>query len=287
MKKTDLSREDKAIIENGVTPGGIRLFRKTIYRYYRNDGRDLPWRNTGNPYRILVSEIMLQQTQVDRVVAKYGQFIEEFPCYFSLAEAPLKDILGVWQGLGYNRRALSLKNIGEMVVEKFSGKTPARLEDLVSLPGIGHATASAILAFAFNRPVIFIETNIRRVFIHFFFQEKDRVRDGEILPLVEKTLDGKNPRKWYYALMDYGAMLKKKVPNPNVKSAHYLKQPPFAGSSRQLRGKILKFLLDNPGGTGKKMEGVLNADLGIIKDCLQQLEKEGFIKREGKRYSIA
>ncbi len=286
MKKTDILRDEEGIFEKGPTPEGFQRFRKILYRYYRKEGRDLPWRNTNNSYHILVSEIMLQQTQVERVFSKYDQFISAFPGYFSLGKASLKDVLSVWQGMGYNRRAVALKKTAETIVSKFDGETPTRLEDLTTLPGIGHATASAVVAFAFNKPAVFIETNIRRVFIHFFFQDKDRVRDAEILPLVEKTLDAKNPRQWYYALMDYGAMLKKSVPNPNKKSAHHQKQPPFAGSMRQLRGRVLKLLLQKPGATERDISLLLKIDPDNVKECLYQLAGEGFIVKSGRRYSI-
>jgi A/G-specific adenine glycosylase len=186
-------------------------------------------------YRILVSEIMLQQTQVERVLDKYKVFIRIFPDFSSLAVAPLADILKVWQGLGYNRRAVALQKIAISVMKESRGRLPVTREELLKLPGIGKYTASAILTFACNQPNIFIETNIRRVFIHFFFRDRENISDAEILPLIEMTLDAGNPREWYYALMDYGAMLKKTVENPNRKSSHYKKQAPFHGSNRQLR----------------------------------------------------
>jgi A/G-specific adenine glycosylase len=286
MKKTFILRGEEGIFEKGPTPEGLRRFRKILYRYYRKEGRDLPWRNTENPYHILVSEVMLQQTQVERVLTKYNQFISAFPDYSSLGKASLKDVLAVWQGMGYNRRAVALKKTAEIIVSKFAGETPTRLEDLISLPGIGHATASAVVAFAFNEPAVFIETNIRRVFIHFFFRKGDRVSDAEILPLVERTLDRKNPREWYFALMDYGAMLKKSVPNPNKKSIHHQRQAPFEGSMRQLRGRVLKLLLDNPGATERDISLFLKVDPDNVKECLHQLAREGFIVKSGRRYQI-
>jgi A/G-specific adenine glycosylase len=286
MKKTDILHDEEGIFEKGPTPEGFRRFRKILYRYYREKGRDLPWRNTEDPYHILISEIMLQQTQVERVLTKYDQFISAFPDFPSLAKSHLKDVLAVWQGMGYNRRAVALKKTAETIVSKFDGETPSRLEDLTSLPGIGHATASAVVAFAFNEPAVFIETNIRRVFIHFFFKDRDRVRDADILPLVERTLDRNKPRDWYYALMDYGAMLKRSVPNPNRKSAHHQKQPPFAGSMRQLRGRVLKLLLDKPGATERDISLLLKVDPDNVKECLHQLAREGFIVKSGRRHQI-
>jgi A/G-specific adenine glycosylase len=271
----------------GLTPDAVRAFRKLIYRYYQEHGRALPWRTTHNPYHILVSEIMLQQTQTERVVEKYEQFINSFPDFSSLAKAPLRDILRAWQGLGYNRRALALKKIAQTVVSKFHGNLPSSLEALMTLPGIGRATASEISTFAFNRPTVFIETNIRRVFIHHFFQKENHVRDTEILPLVEKTLDSSNPRKWYFALMDYGVMLKKEYQNPNRRSAHYQKQAPFEDSDRQIRGMILKALVFEHNIPEGKIIRKLGTSPERVKQNLIQLQREGFLKKRGNRFTIA
>ena len=218
----------------------IAAFRRTILGYYRAHGRKLPWRETSDPYRIFVSEIMLQQTQVERVLKKYPPFIEAFPDFQALAAAPLSRILALWQGLGYNRRAVQLKRCAVQVVEAHGGRLPDSPDALYALPGVGKATAGAVAAFAFNRPVAFVETNIRRVFLHFFFPWRSGVADAEILPIAERALERRDPRTWHYALMDYGVMLKKSLGNANVRSSHYKKQPPFEGSSRQIRGMVLK-----------------------------------------------
>ena len=217
---------------------------------------------------------------------KYKEFIKTFPNFKSLAGSSLRDILEVWQGMGYNRRAVALRNIAETVISDFRGRLPSSEDKLIRLPGIGKYTASAILAFAFNKPTVFIETNIRRVFIHFFFQERTLVRDAEILPLVEKTLDRSNPREWYYALMDFGVMLKKKIENPNRKSAHYRRQSPFHGSNRQVRGMILKLLLRKPEITESEIIRVLKSNPEKIKENLSVLQKEGFVSKKGRRYKV-
>ena len=175
---------------------------------------------------------MLQQTQTDRVLKKYGLFLRMFPDWRALAAASLRKILFAWQGLGYNRRALALKRAAEKVIKEWNGDLPSSIETLGTLPGIGPATASAVAAFAFNAPAVFIETNIRAVFIRFFFKRKKHVRDDEILPFIAQTLDRYNPRRWYWALMDYGAMLKKKYPNLSHRSAGYRTQSRFRGSRR-------------------------------------------------------
>jgi A/G-specific adenine glycosylase len=271
----------------GIRRTDLRSFKKRIYDYYREHGRSMPWRETRNPYHMLVSELMLQQTQVARVLEKYREFIALFPDAAALAKAPLRSVLKVWQGLGYNRRALALQQIARALVAQHSGKVPASLDELVRLPGIGKATASAILAFAFNQPVVFIETNVRTVFIHFFFSEQDAVSDEEILPLVTQTLDTDNPREWYYALMDYGTFLKKTVANAGRKSRHYHKQSPFDGSNRQVRGRIVRYLIKER----KSTEDVLTKQLGLtpgrVRSVLLDLEKEGMITRRGTMLKIA
>lgn len=286
-QKTPLSQFKYVLRGKGVTPQIIRMFQKIIYEHYRKNPRKLPWRRTRDPYRILVSEIMLQQTQVERVLEKYRLFIKTFPDFTSLAKAQLKDILRVWQGLGYNRRALSLKKIAEVVKNDFGGNISFSHKDLIKLPGIGYYTASAISTFAFNKPALFIETNIRRVFIHFFFYDRDKVRDTEIIPLIKKTIDSANPRVWYYALMDYGVMLKKTHNNPNMRSAHYQRQSPFNGSNRQVRGMILRTLVSNPVLSQKEILRKLKIKPETVEKSLNQLLEEGFLKKAGSKFVIA
>jgi A/G-specific adenine glycosylase len=270
-----------AIPDKRLSCKRINTFQEQIMRYYNENKRKMPWRDTVDPYCILVSEFMLQQTQAERVLLKYGPFIARFPDFQALSRAGLNDVLAAWQGLGYNRRAINLKDTAGEIISRYSGRIPESTEALIQFPGIGKATAGAILAFAFNKPSIFIETNIRRVFIHFFFQDKKDIQDKEIMPLVEKTFDYKNPRHWYYALMDYGAMLKKQGSNPNRKSAHYSRQAPFEGSNRQVRGVILRHLLNN--GTIKEHD--LITLLGITPargdKIISGLEKDGFLYRFG------
>jgi A/G-specific adenine glycosylase len=252
-------------------------FKKAIWNYYKKHGRDLPWRNTCDPYNILVSEVMLQQTQVPRVILKYNSFLKKFPTTGALAKAKLADVLAEWQGLGYNRRAINLKRAAEVIEKDFGGEFPKDFKALTSLPGIGPTTAGDILAFSYNIAVPVIETNIRSVFIHFFFKDKEGVTDKEIMPLIEKTLDQKDPREWYYALFDYGAELKKSG-NPNKKSAHYARQSTFKGSHREKRSKILKCIIEKPQRI-KDLEKLLALDPSIIKTILAELETEGFIKK--------
>jgi A/G-specific adenine glycosylase len=262
----------------------ISSFRSTVYQYYENYRRDLPWRNTDDPYRILVSEIMLQQTRVERVIDKYDLFVSKFPDFPSLAKAPLKEVLNIWQGLGYNRRVLWLVKLAQIVVSQYHGRLPVNIEALTGLPGIGRATAGCMLAFAFHEPSVFIETNIRRVFIHHIFQDREDVHDREIMPLVETTLDRSNPREWYYSLMDYGSMLKKEIENPNKKSAHYTRQSPFKDSDRKIRGIILKTLLQRGPLSERDIAVAIHNDRKRAKKILSALVKEGFIELSSNLY---
>lgn len=217
-------------------------FQTFIWQFYASNKREFAWRNIENPYYVMVSEIMLQQTQTDRVINKFEQFVAAFPNVRILAEADLQDVLGVWQGLGYNRRGKALWENAQRIVQEFNGAIPDDPEILVTFKHIGSNTAASIVAFAFNKPVVFIETNIRTVFLHTFFKDKQNVHDKELMPLIAQAVDQSNPREWYYALMDYGVHLKRILPNPNKRSAHYAVQSKFEGSNRQIRGRIIKKL---------------------------------------------
>lgn len=231
-----------------------------IREFARLHKRDLPWRTPTlvpdlhghlDLYKVVVSEVMLQQTQVTRVVSKFDDFINKFPSLSALAHADLMDVLKVWQGLGYNRRGKYLWEAAQILVKakksvrhtSLDKPDPYRLysvQELDDLPGIGPATAASIYCFTYNRPVVFIETNIRRVYIHHFFSDKTDIDDSELIPVIRDTLDYDNPREWYYALMDYGSFLSTVTENPNAKSKHYVKQSKFVGSDRQIRGRILR-----------------------------------------------
>lgn len=262
-----------------------RDFKKTIWDFYRTHGRyDLLWRKTRDPYKILVSEIMLQQTQVSRVLQKYPQFLKAFPDIKTLARAPLQRILSVWQGMGYNRRALALKCLATEVLKRYGGQIPHSTEELQRLPGIGPYTARAVAIFSWNEPHACIETNIRRTYIHHFFPYARNVSDKKLLALIEATMDKKNPREWYWALMDYGATLGKKIKNPNRKSKHYVRQSAFKGSNREVRGLILKTLVTaGPLSGGELRKYIQNKKL---EEILKELTREGFLTHRVRRYSL-
>jgi A/G-specific adenine glycosylase len=269
-----------------LTKNKIASFQKFIWDFYAMHGRSFTWRNIYSPYAILVSEIMLQQTQTYRVAPKFELWMMEFPDFATLSQAPLRDVLSIWQGLGYNRRALALHKIAQKVINEFDGALPQDPEILATLPNIGPNTAGSICAFAFNMPTIFIETNIRAVFIHHFFQHKDKVLDKDLLPLVQQTIDNFNPREWYYALMDYGVFLKQQIINPSRKSAHHITQSKFEGSHRQIRGTILKLLSKYPSLERETFFSYIQRDAQSIEKALSQLANEGFIKNNEGKFSI-
>lgn len=270
-----------------ISPSSVPEFQESVLAFYRKCGRDLPWRRTTDPYAVLVSEIMLQQTGVDRVSRKFPEFLRRYPDFPSLAAAPLVDLLAAWQGMGYNRRALALQKTARIVADDYGGQLPDNPVVLETFPGIGRATARSICAFAFNAPTVFIETNIRRVFLHCFFCGKDGIADKEILPLVEKTLYRRDPRTWYNALMDLGTWYKEQGIDPNRRSRHYTKQAPFEGSDRKIRGEILRLLLAEPGVDGSAIIARCRADPARVHRILASLQDEGFIRADGDSYTIS
>jgi A/G-specific adenine glycosylase len=243
----------------------------------------MPWRETSDPYRILVSEFMLQQTQVSRVVAKYAAFVNRFPDVRALAAASLQEVLTLWQGLGYNRRGKNLREAARTVVERFDGHLPDDAELLKTLPGVGKYTASAVAAFAFERPIVVLETNIRRVFLHHFFPRCESVHDRLIEPLVEATMPRGSVREWYYALMDYGARLGRILPNANRRSAHYTRQSAFHGSVREVRGRVIRALTREGTLTLGALERAVGPADSRLEQALESLEREGLIVLEGRR----
>lgn len=262
-----------------------KKFIETVWEYYRQNGRHtLPWRKTKDPYKIVVSEIMLQQTQVERVLPKYKSFIKKWGSVEKLSQASLADVLIEWQGLGYNRRARMLHECGKTLVEKNGTKFPKEYNELIKLPGIGPYTAGAVMAFAFNKPVPILETNIRTVYLHHFFSGETNVTDRELTEVVERTLDVKNPREWYWALMDYGSYLKRRIGNQNAKAKSYSRQSKFKGSDREIRGAIIRELAKGAL-TQTKIEK-LPFTVERIREQLQKLLQEQMIEQKRGRYSL-
>ena len=258
--------------------------------------RDLPWRDLDDPYLVLVSEVMLQQTQVSRVLGRWQDWLDTFPTLDSLAAAPQALVLEKWQGMGYNRRALNLKRAADRCLDAFSGRIPRSREDLLSLPGVGPATAAGVRVFAFQEPEVYLETNVRTVFLHEFFPGVDQVPDRELIPLVQASCPMDDPRAWYYALLDYGAYLKSILPNPSRRSRHYSKQSPFQGSRRQKRAFLLRYLISHPGSAAQELTEALNevemaagrgpCKNGEVEGILADLQSEGFIDCGSEGWSL-
>jgi len=260
----------------------VTKFQDTILSYYKEHKRPMSWRDISNPYKVFVSEMMLQQTQVARVTLKYEEFIKAFPTLKSVAEAPKEEILKIWQGLGYNRRALFIHNACKQILSDHNGEFPADEKTLQTLPGIGPATAGAICAFAYNTPVNFIETNVRAVLLHFFFKNKLNVTDKELLETLKKvTPKDIAPRDWYYALYDYGTHLKKTLGKEKTKlhkqSKHYKKQSKFEGSFRQKRAQILKLKLNEPDISDSEILIILEITPSDFEEVIISLDKDGLL----------
>lgn len=286
-----------------------KAFQKIVYEHYEtgcsasSTKRQMPWRENHTPYFVLLSEIMLQQTQVSRVRGYFNNFISRWPRIQDLANATLSEILTQWQGLGYNRRGKFLHSCANEIVERHKGIIPSDTLTLKTLTGIGEYSAAAIMAFAYNAPVVVVETNIRRAIIHHFFKDEQRVEESRIREKVEAVIDENNPREWYWAFMDYGAYLSKFIENPNRKASIYKKQSQFVGSDRQIRGAIIKNIVHS--NTARitqqtlveKVRDILYYDAKGVEEkdiletriytMLKKLEEEKMIVSEGAMYYIA
>ena len=276
---------------------GLEAFRARVLVRGRELYRDLPWRRTRDPYAIWISEVMLQQTQVTRVDGRWQRWLERFPSADALAAAAPADVLEEWQGLGYNRRALALLSAAREISAR-GGELPSETVQLVALPGIGPATAAGIRAFAFDLPSVYLETNVRTVLLHELYPTAEKVPDRELVPILERVCPQSaddpacDPRTWYYALLDYGAWLKKTVPNPSRRSAGHVRQSRFEGSHRQKRAELVRILLDHRDGVtvatlAEELSGVeekagrLSVDQGFVESLLGELSSEGFCHCQG------
>lgn len=269
-------------------PKKYQTFIDIVWNFYEHAGRhDLPWRVDTSPYSVLVSELMLQQTQVSRVLPKYQIFMKQFKTIDALAATPLSRVLVAWQGLGYNRRAKMLHQTAKMIVRDYDGVFPVTYQELMELPGVGPYTAGAIMAFAYNDGVPIIETNIRTVYLYHFFKQKDTVTDKEIETLVVKTLDAIRPREWYWALMDYGAHLKRLHGSQNSRSKHYVKQSKFAGSDREIRGAIVRTLAHKRHTEQALIRTLSQFSTSRLTLQLQALIQEGMIQKRDQSYTLS
>ena len=215
--------------------------------------------------------------------------MKKWPSPEALCEASFEELLREWSGLGYNRRCKYLRDCACTIAREMGGEVPVTPDALVRLPGIGPYTAGAIACFAFNYPSVFIETNIRSVMLHLFFAGQEGISDREILPLLEETLDRNNPRKWYWALMDYGAALKKLKLNPNRRSAHYSRQGAFPGSLRQIRGSVVRALVSGGPATAEELRSRMDvpAEEKDFYRALEALSRELMVAEQNGKYKIS
>lgn len=270
----------------------INVFCSVVEQYYAAHARQLAWRMPDangkfDPYKIVVSELMLQQTQVSRVSVKYAEFLHIFPSVQILSKSSLADVLVCWQGLGYNRRAKFLHQAAKEVTTTYHGRFPKTINELVKLPGIGVNTAGAIVAYAYNQPVAYVETNIRTVFLHHFFSGRDNVPDTQLMPLIEQAVanrGGLSVREWYQALMDYGTYLKSIKVKSAKRSSHYAKQSSFQGSRRQIRGGVIKALTQSPH-SFVELQATLGADSRLA-SVLTDLLSEQLIHQNSSVYIL-
>lgn len=254
--------------------------RERLLRWYAENGRDLPWRRTRDPYAILVSEVMLQQTQVPRVVPKYAAFLERFPDLAALAEAPLADVLALWSGLGYNNRALRLKRAAEGAVARTRDgrlgrppSLPGTVEELMRLPGIGPYTARAVLIFAHNADLAAVDANIRRVLLHELRLPHD-LSPAELQRVAIAVLPRGRSRNWHNALMDYGALV---LTSRTTSIAPLTTQSPFEGSRRSYRSRLVKLLLDESPRRRDELPGLLGLPPDDADEIVRLLEADELV----------
>ena len=263
----------------------IGVFRKLVLDNYRSAAREFPWRNS-NPWGVMISEFMLQQTQTTRVIQFWEKWMRLWPGPQDLAKASLAQALREWSGLGYNNRCVNLKKCAAIITADYGGRVPDNPKSLLLLPGIGPYCAGAISCFAYNYPAVFIETNIRSAVIHYFFTERNNIRDSEIFPILEKAIDRKDPRTWNYALMDLGAAIKKSEGNPGRRSAHYTVQSAFIGSFRQARGKVIRTLAAMGPCKANEIGSASGLNGEKLYSVLEKLEKESLIAEKNGIYRI-
>ncbi|MHA1924744.1 MAG: Fe-S cluster assembly protein HesB [Candidatus Thorarchaeota archaeon] len=261
-----------------IDSASIEEFQSSLMTWWEKNARVLPWRNNPSPYNVLVSEVMLQQTQVIRVIPKYLKFLETFPNIESLAEADTKRLLQVWSGLGYNRRAIWLRDAAREIVRR--GEFPQTAEELCTLKGIGLYTSRSILIFAFNRDMAAIDTNIRRVLIASGFAD-EKTSNRQLQSVADRLLLEGRSSDWHNALMDYGSEV---LTSSTTGISPISSQPKFAGSNRQLRGAIIRHLTCTDAldierlVLSLKEEGI---DSSTVESVLEQLISEGFVERTG------
>lgn len=252
----------------------ISSFQRKIFDWWKSNRRDLPWRHMHDPYKILISEVMLQQTQVSRIIPKYKEFIKTYPTLRSLARASTADVLRLWKGIGYNRRALYLKQIATL------GKLPKSEQELSKLPGVGTYTARAILVFAYRKNVPLVDTNIRQIITHFFFSDKQQ-KESVIYDVASQLLPKGKSWQWHQALMDYGALALEHIPQE--------KSIPFKNSNRFYRGRIMDLLRERTYARKKLLDLLVakyNKSENFFEEILIDLVNEGLLTKRNNTISL-
>ncbi len=262
-----------------LTAREIQKFQRYIFAWWKTHKRDLPWRHTHDPYKILVSEVMLQQTQVSRVLPKYEEFLTAFPTVYALAKTSPAEVLKVWKGMGYNRRALYLHKAAQIICVTYKGCFPKDYELLTKLPGLGIYTARALLVFAYKENVAMVDTNIRQIITHFFFDDIAQ-KASIIADVADQLLPKGKSWEWHQALMDYGAI----ALNVSRITSHVSqkKSIPFRESNRFYRGRIMDRLREGDISQRdllKEFTGTYGKSEDFIASILSGLEADGLISR--------
>ncbi|MBS3749846.1 MAG: Fe-S cluster assembly protein HesB [Candidatus Thermoplasmatota archaeon] len=266
---------------NLPTEQDIKKFQHKVFHFYEEYKRDLPWRKTNDAYKILVSEFMLQQTQVSRVINYYTRWMNTWPTVHSLANETYKNVLQAWMGLGYNRRAMYLHNTANIIVDEFDGDVLSAVNHYEKLPGIGLYTAKAIQIFAANADIATVDTNIRRILINEFDLDES-ISDKELFQLAKQCLPKGKSRNWHNALMDYGALhltSRKTGIKPKTQQSN------FQGSDRQIRGKILRLLLKEDQ-SAYQLQKELKVESERLSKILNKMVDEKTVGKTNKNYHV-
>jgi A/G-specific adenine glycosylase len=283
---TPMARDTTPRVLPGLDPVAIAAFQTRLLDWYATNGRDLPWRRTSDPYAILVSEVMLQQTQVARVMQRFSSWLSVYPCLERLAAASLSDVLRRWQGLGYNNRARRLHDCAQATVAAASGGKavlPRTFEELLSLPGIGPYTARAVLVFARNEDVAAVDANVRRVLIHELRLDR-QFTDSDLQAVAEAVLPRGRSRDWHNALMDYGSLVVTARSSGIPSRTH---QGVFEGSRRWYRSRLLQTLLDRDTQRLDELAAAIEVSTAAARELVDVLENDGLVRRDGDTVSVA
>ena len=254
----------------------IELFREKIFDFYRLNGRSFPWRQTTDRYAVMISEIMLQQTQAERVVPKFEAWLQQFPDIPHLASAPLQQVLWFWSGLGYNSRAVRLQRCASIIMDSFGGIVPGEPAILKTFPGIGEYTCRSIPVFADNLDTAAVDTNIRRIMIHELGLPED-ISPTKLQQEAEALVPSGRSRDWHNALMDYGSLV---LTSKKTGIRPLTKQSRFQGSKRWYRGKLIKELINSDGMFLEEVSEKYASCPWDLDEIINNLISEGLVERQ-------